>query len=49
MGFFVFSAILKTAIGEYHKSDCNQSGGSSTNLELELKEKEGMGNNIYNI
>nr|DAI18198.1 MAG TPA: hypothetical protein [Bacteriophage sp.] len=23
--FFIFRAILKTAIGEYHKSDCNQS------------------------
>ena len=25
--FFIFSAILKTAIGKYHKSDCNQSRG----------------------
>ena len=25
--FFIFSAILKTAIGEYNKSDCNQSSG----------------------
>jgi hypothetical protein len=25
--FFIFSAILKTAIVEYHKSDCNQSRG----------------------
>lgn len=40
--FFIFSAILKTAIGEYHKSDCNQSGGVQLNLSWE-------GEYIYNI
>lgn len=45
--FFIFSAILKTAIGEYHKSDCNQSREVALTRSWEGKEK-GKGN-IYNI
>ena len=47
--FFIFSAILKTAIVEYHKSDCNQSRGSAANSELEGEGERGRAWNIYNI
>lgn len=47
--FFIFSAILKTAIGEYHKSDCNQSRGVHLTRSCEGKEREKAGNDIYNI
>lgn len=48
--FFIFSAILKMAIGEYHKSDCNQSRGVPLTRSCEREgEREKAGNNIYNI
>ena len=45
--FFIFSAILKTAIVEYHKSNCNQSRG--VQLTRSWKEKEKGGRGIYII
>ena len=44
--FFIFSAILKMAIGEYHKSDCNQSRGVALTRS---SEREGERKGIYNI
>lgn len=49
--FFIFSAILKTAIGEYHKSDCNKSREVALTRSWKGKEKEKgkREGNIYNI
>lgn len=45
--FFIFSAILKTAIGEYHKSDCKQSRGVALTRSCRGRRKGGRG--IYII
>ena len=47
--FFIFSAILKMAIGEYHKSDCNQSRGVPLTRSWKWKGRKKGEGNIYNI
>nr|DAN31489.1 MAG TPA: hypothetical protein [Bacteriophage sp.] len=42
--FFIFSAILKMAIGEYHKRDCNQSMGVAQTRSWKV---EGKGEREY--
>ena len=44
--FFIFSAILKMAIGEYHKSDCNQSRGVPLTWSWKGRRKRGEGEYI---
>ena len=44
--FFIFSAILKMAILEYHKSDCNQSSGVSLTRSCGREGESGEGEYI---